>query len=64
MMSFHLSILITPTENRDIKRWGLEEESDRERVCEREKERERIMGIALSRDSLLSILNAVNYNVI
>lgn len=40
MMSFHLSILITPTENRDIKRWGLEEESDTERVCERQKERE------------------------
>lgn len=37
---------------------GTEEEC----VCVRE--RERIMGIALSRDSLLSILNAVNYNVI
>lgn len=31
---------------------------------EGEKESQRIMGIALSRDSLLSILNAVNYNVI
>ncbi len=43
---------------------GTEEESDGAGACEGEKERERIMGIALSRDSLLSILNAVNYNVI
>lgn len=61
MMPFHLSILITPTENGDSKRWGW-----RRRVTEEEggKESQRIMGIALSRDSLLSILNAVNYNVI
>lgn len=62
MMPFHLSILITPIENRESKRWGW-----RMRVAEEElgeRKREGIMGIALSRDSLLFILNVVNYNVI
>ena len=43
---------------------GRREESDRGGERVRGRKRERIMGIALSRDSLLSILNAVNYNVI
>lgn len=63
MMPFHLSILITPTENGDSKRWGRRKRVTEEE-CVRDRKRERIMGIALSRDSLLSILNAVNYNVI
>lgn len=40
MMPFHLSILITPAENGDSKRWGTEEESDRGGACEGGKERE------------------------
>jgi len=54
MMPFHLSILITPTENRDSKRWGW-----RDRVTEEEylSERKRgsIMGITLSKDSALHL---------
>lgn len=40
----------------------MKEDSEEGRVCEEEKES--TTGISLRRDSLLSILNAVNYNVI
>lgn len=40
----------------------MKEDREKGRVCEEEKES--IMGVALRRDSMLSILNAVNYNVI
>lgn len=63
MMPFHLSILITPTENRDSQRRGRRKRATEEEYL-RERKRDGTMGIALSRDSLLSILNAVNYNVI
>lgn len=46
MMPFHLSILITPAENGDSKRWGWKKKVTEEKTG-------RIMGIALSRDSAL-----------